>query len=323
MDLSPYSEAFLEYLHKNTDFKYPKNLYEPVLYILNIGGKKLRPILALVGTDIFGGNWEESLPLALSIEVFHNFTLLHDDVIDKAAIRRNKMTVHKKWNVNTAILSGDAMIILAYTYLEHYQGEIYKKMMKVFNKTALEVCEGQQLDIDFETKTTVSKQEYLHMIRLKTAVLLGSALQLGAIVAGASKQDCKNIYSFGLNMGMAFQLQDDYLDTFGDQKSFGKKIGNDILEHKKTYLYIAAFEKSDAIDKQKLLAIYQDKNILPEEKIDTVKDIFLRNKVHLAVQNEITLYTERANNYLNDINIPSEKQAALESLTADLMHRKI
>lgn len=323
MDLSSYGKIFSEYLDKNISFKNPKNLYDPISYILKIGGKKLRPILALIGIDIFGGDWKEGLPVGLSIEVFHNFTLLHDDIMDKAMMRRNQATVHKKWNVNTAILSGDAMVILAYKYLEYYQGNTYKKMMKIFNKTALEVCEGQQLDLDFEKKTMISKQEYMEMIRLKTAVLLGSSLQLGAVIAEASEKDCEHIYHFGLNLGLAFQIQDDYLDIFGDEKKFGKKIGNDILEHKKTYLYIKALEKCKAIDKKRLIAIYGDTKINPQQKIGSVKQIFIHNKIDEEVQKEITNYTQKATKYLKNINIPKKKKEDLENFALKLIQRKI
>ena len=321
---SLYKKTFLAYLKKHTNYKHPKNLYHPISYILALSGKKIRPMLALIGTDIFEGNWKDSLPLALSIEVFHNFTLLHDDIIDEALIRRHKATVHKKWNINTAILSGDAMVILAYTYLEYYQGEVYKEIMKIFNKTALEVCEGQQLDIDFETRQCVSKEEYLKMIELKTSVLLGSSLQLGAIVAKASDENCKQIYNFGLNLGTAFQLQDDYLDTFGESDTFGKKIGGDIIENKKTYLYIEALENANSQQKQELLALYKKNNSIEEkEKIYRVKTIFKNTQADIAIRNQVKYYTEKAFEILEQMDISIEKKQYLKIFGIDLMDRKI
>ena len=225
MDLTQYKTLFLDYLKQKTVFKGPQNLYNPINYILDLGGKRMRPILVLMGVDAFDGKRSEGLDAALAVEVFHNFTLLHDDIMDEAPLRRNQPTVHEKWDQNTAILSGDAMMILSYDYLSAYEPILFTKLMKVFNQTALEVCEGQQLDMDFENIKDVSKEAYIKMIGLKTSVLVGCALKMGAYIAGASETDAQALYDFGLNLGIAFQLQDDYLDVFGDPETFGKQVG--------------------------------------------------------------------------------------------------
>ncbi|MCL4144881.1 UNVERIFIED_CONTAM: hypothetical protein GTU68_063636, partial [Idotea baltica] len=202
----------------------------------------MRPILTLMASDIFSADYKKAMPAALAVEVFHNFTLIHDDIMDDAPLRRGKKTVHEKWDINTGILSGDAMLILAYQFFEDYEPATFQKLAKLFSKTALEVCDGQQLDVDFETRNDVTIPEYINMIRLKTSVLVAAALQMGAIVAETSEENERLIYNFGLNLGLAFQLQDDYLDTFGDPETFGKLIGGDIIENKKTFLYLKCLE---------------------------------------------------------------------------------
>lgn len=221
---------------------------DPIHYILQLGGKRLRPVLTMMGCDIFSRSYQASLDAALAIEMFHNFTLMHDDIMDKASIRRGKTTVHKKWDINTGILSGDALMILAYQFFENYQGDTFKKIVSLFNKTAIEVCEGQQFDIDFETNMHVSLSDYKKMIGYKTAVLVAASLKMGAIIGKATDREADLIYNFGYNLGMAFQLQDDYLDTFGSD-DFGKKIGGDILENKKTFLVIKMFELASLEDR--------------------------------------------------------------------------
>ena len=235
-----YKEDFLAYLDAAITIKEPKNLYEPIHYILQIGGKRLRPILTIMTCDLFNGNVKNSYDAALAVEVFHNFTLIHDDIMDSAPIRRGKETVHIKWDINTGILSGDAMMIMAYKCFENYDEGIFKKLMCLFNQTALEVCEGQQYDMNFEKRSFVTEDDYINMIGLKTAVLLAASLQIGAIIGGAETNDAKLIYDFGKNLGLAFQLQDDLLDAYGERKMFGKKPGNDILANKKTYMLIKA-----------------------------------------------------------------------------------
>ena len=254
--IEEYQQHFITYLKKYAISKEPKNLYQPVQYILNLGGKRLRPVLTLMTAEIFKASYNNALNAALSIEVFHNFSLVHDDIMDDAPLRRGKQTVHEKWDVNTGILSGDAMLIMAYQLFENYDAITFQALAKVFSKTALEVCEGQQYDVDFETRTDVTIAEYLKMIEYKTAVLVGAAMKMGAIVAGASVKDQNDIYEFGKNLGMAFQLQDDYLDAFGDPKTFGKQVGGDIIENKKTYLYLKALEFLNENDKMKLQQLF-------------------------------------------------------------------
>ena len=237
-----YRNEFVSYLEKKTITKEPKNLYSPITYILGLGGKRLRPILTLMTTEIFGMDYSKALDAALAIEVFHNFSLVHDDIMDDAPLRRGKKTVHEKWNVNTGILSGDAMLINAYQLFENYEGDTFRNLAQLFSKTAIEVCEGQQYDIDFETRDDVTISDYLKMIEYKTAVLVAAAMKMGAIIANAPLKEQNHIFEFGRNLGIAFQLQDDYLDAFGDPKTFGKQIGGDIIENKKTFLYLKSFE---------------------------------------------------------------------------------
>lgn len=244
---------FLNYLRENQIEKKPENLYQPINYILNIGGKRLRPMLTLFSAELFDCSYERALQAAMAVEIFHNFSLVHDDIMDQAPLRRGQATVHTKWNTNTGILSGDAMLILTYQYFDIYEPKVYKKLSKLMTRTALEVCEGQQLDVDFETRDNVTVEEYIKMITYKTAVLIGAAMRMGAIVAKADKEDGLLLYQFGLNLGIAFQLQDDYLDTFGDPLLFGKQIGGDIIENKKTFLYINALENADEADKKNIV----------------------------------------------------------------------
>lgn len=239
--IETYQKAFIAYLQEYATVKEPLGLYEPIQYILNLGGKRLRPVLTLLSAEIFDGDYKNALNAALSIEVFHNFSLVHDDIMDAAPLRRGQKTVHEKWDMNTGILSGDAMLIMAYQLFENYDATTFQSLAKLFSKTALEVCEGQQYDVDFETRTDVSVTEYLKMITFKTAVLVAAAMKMGAIVANASEENQNNIYEFGINLGIAFQLQDDYLDAFGNPETFGKQVGGDIIENKKTYLYIKSF----------------------------------------------------------------------------------
>ncbi len=301
MNLESYKNVFLEYLNEKIKIKEPVNLYHPISYILQIGGKRLRPILCLKACETFSGSYQKALPASLSIEVFHNFTLLHDDVMDHADIRRGKETVHKKWNLNTAILSGDAMLILAYQFLENYTGNRYKEIMLIFNKTALQVCEGQQFDVDFETREDVKIADYIKMITYKTAVLLASSLQIGAIIGHARVKESDNMYLFGLNLGIAFQLQDDYLDTFGDANTFGKRIGGDIIENKKTYLFLKLKEVINSEDAKLLEMLLSLKD--EQEKIDGITALFVKYDIPELVLAEIKKYTEIAYKCLEKINI--------------------
>lgn len=303
MDLSKYQLDFTQYLEEQQWVREPKNLYEPIEYILQLSGKRIRPLLTLIASEVFSGDYKKALPAALAVEVFHNFTLVHDDIMDEAPLRRGKETVHYKWDLNTGILSGDAMLILAYQYFENYPATVFQKLAQLFSKTAIEVCDGQQLDIDFETRNDVSIPEYIKMITLKTSVLVAAALKMGAIVAEASEEDAEMIYQYGLNLGIAFQLQDDYLDTFGDPKTFGKQVGGDIIENKKTYLYLKALELANEEEQQKLLHFYQQKLEDNSIKIKEVKRIFERCDIPALVQEKIASYTTKSFDSLKDLNI--------------------
>jgi geranylgeranyl diphosphate synthase, type II len=258
----------------------------------------------------------------LAIEVFHNFTLVHDDIMDSAPIRRGKQTVHIKWDVNTGILSGDAMMILAYQCFENYDPNLFKKLLILFNKTSLEVCEGQQLDVDFESRNNVTIAEYVKMITYKTSVLVACAMKMGALIANASDKDAEKIYNFGLFLGIAFQLQDDYLDTFGNVEEFGKQIGGDILENKKTFLYLKTLELANEVDKKLLINLFNSKET-SNNKVAKVKELFTTYKVNEAIKNKIENYTQKAFNVLDDINLPISKKEQLIAFGNWLMKRKV
>ncbi len=323
LSIEKYQQVFVQYLEKYSTVKEPQTLYYPVQYILNLGGKRLRPVLTLMTSEIFNKDYKQALNAALSIEVFHNFSLVHDDIMDDAPLRRGQATVHEKWDVNTGILSGDAMLIMAYQLFENYEPNTFQALAKLFSKTALEVCEGQQYDVDFETRNDVTIAEYLKMIEYKTAVLVGAAMQMGAIVANASEEDQNNIYQFGKNLGIAFQLQDDYLDAFGDPKTFGKQVGGDIIENKKTYLYIKALEFSNDSDKVELQQLFSSN---PEDiatKVEVVKQYFLSSGSAEATKKAIQHYTEKAYTVLESINISDDKKKLLKDFGNSLMNRTV
>ena len=301
----------------------PKNLYEPIRYILSLGGKRLRPVLTLMSAEVFDVDCKKALAAATAVEVFHNFSLIHDDIMDDAPLRRGNETVHQKWNINTGILSGDAMLILAYQYFEEYEPSIFRKLAKLFSKTALEVCEGQQYDVDFETRDDVTISEYLKMIEYKTAVLVGAAMKMGAIVAGTSTENANAIYDFGLNLGIAFQLQDDYLDAFGNPETFGKQVGGDIIENKKTYLYLKAMEFASANEKEQLLHLFSIQPSDNADKINSVKEIFNQTGASEATQKAIQAYTFRALETLEKMNIGVDKKAILKAFGENLMSRNV
>ena len=323
MDILSYQSDFIAYLESQKFSREPKNLYEPIDYILQLGGKRIRPMLTLIAADIFSGNYKEALPAALAVEVFHNFTLVHDDIMDDAPLRRGNETVHEKWNINTAILSGDAMLILAYQYFENYEPRVFQKLAQLFSKTALEVCDGQQLDVDFETRNNVTIDEYIKMITLKTSVLVAAALKMGAIVAKADEEQAQHLYNYGLNLGIAFQLQDDYLDTFGDPESFGKQVGGDIIENKKTYLYLKALEVSNPNDKESLLNLYNGQEKNNTEKITTVSTIFRNNNIPEETFKLIEYYTNKAFESLEYLNIHEQQKEGLRVFGENLMSRKV
>ncbi len=318
-----YQEAFLNYLNAFTTQKEPESLYNPINYILKLGGKRLRPVLTLMTADIFNGNYEKALDAALSIEMFHNFSLVHDDIMDDAPLRRGQQTVHEKWDTNTGILSGDAMLIMAYKLFENYEPNTFQALAKLFSKTALEVCEGQQYDVDFETREDVTISEYLKMIEYKTAVLVGAAMKMGAIVSNASIEDQNSIYEFGRLLGIAFQLQDDYLDAFGDPETFGKQVGGDIIENKKTYLYLKAvmfLNASESNQLQQLFTVSLEDNI---EKIETVKQFFINSGSAEATKKEIENYTNKAFKVLDKLSISNEKKLLLKQFGNQLMTRNV
>ena len=318
-----YQEYVSEYLTEQFSAKEPKNLYEPINYILSVGGKRMRPVLTLMSAEIFDADYKLALPAALAVEVFHNFSLVHDDIMDDAPLRRGNETVHEKWNINTGILSGDAMLILAYQYFENYNTEVFRDLAKLFSKTALEVCEGQQYDVDFETRDDVTIPEYLKMIEYKTAVLVAAAMKMGALVAETSVQNADLIYDFGLNLGLAFQLQDDYLDAFGDPRTFGKQVGGDIIENKKTYLYLKAMEFSTSDEKEQLLHLFSIQPTDNTDKIESVKAIFNTSGAAAATQQAIQDYTLKAFETLRNISIDNEKKDILRSFGENLMGRKV
>lgn len=328
-----YTSLFNERLEEIIQSKEPANLYDPVNYIMTLGGKRIRPALTLMSCHLFGQEPSRALNAALTIEMFHNFTLIHDDIMDRADVRRGKMTVHKKWDLNTGILSGDVLMILSFEQLETYPPELYKELMHIFNKTAIEVCEGQQMDMDFELRTDVGADEYFKMIEYKTAVLLGCALQMGAKIAGASIADQMAIGDFGVNLGIAFQLQDDYLDSFGGA-DFGKRIGGDILEAKKTFLYIRTMEQADAKDREKLLSFFKEpmqmsvavdaeEERLASERIKKVTSLFKKYSANELLKNEIRTFTDKALERLEGSSLDENGKAPFREFANFLMQRQI
>ena len=323
MDISKYSDALVAHLANKVTLKEPASLYEPIDYILTLGGKRLRPVLTLMSADFFGGNYKQALDASLAVEMFHNFSLVHDDIMDNAPLRRGHQTVHEKWDVNTGILSGDAMLILAYQLFETYRPEGFMQLAVLFSKTALEVCEGQQYDVDFETRNNVTISEYIKMIEYKTAVLIGASLQMGAIIANASQSCQEKIYAFGKNLGIAFQLQDDYLDAFGNPLTFGKQVGGDIIANKKTFLYLTALQKSTPSKAQELSSLFATMPKNPSEKITAVKEIFVCSGAAKATEDEIARYTNTSISLLQDIKISQQHKDTLKSFADFLMNRNV
>ena len=313
---------FESYLSGLNFDKEPANLYAPIKYTLNNAGKRIRPLLVLLSAKSFGADVEFALPAAVAVEIFHNFTLLHDDIMDNAPLRRGKPTVYKKWGENIAILSGDTMLVWAYKMLEAYDGEVYKKLNSLLNKTAIEVCEGQQMDMDFETRDDVSIGEYIEMIRLKTAVLLGAALQFGGIIAHASGADLKNISDFGIKLGLAFQIQDDYLDTFGDKDAFGKRIGGDILDRKKTFLYLTALQEATPGDKSGLQTLFHSDNLPDEQLIAETINFYKKYNVDKIAQNQMATFTREALQALNKTTLPAKEKSFWQDFALKLMRRQ-
>jgi geranylgeranyl diphosphate synthase, type II len=299
----------------------PVNLYGPVAYGMSAGGKRIRPLLVLLGSQLFSDEVDKAIPVALAIEVFHNFTLLHDDIMDKADKRRGRLTVHRQYSENAAILSGDAMAFLAYQRLLQGPSESLNALASLFTQTALEVCEGQQFDMDFEHRIDVTTSEYLEMIRLKTAVLLACALKSGALVGGSDEDSANQVYQIGINLGIAFQLQDDLLDTFGNESEFGKSIGGDITANKKTYLLINALEMASPDQRKEIDAWLSKKEFDRQEKIEAVKEIFNSLNIKEKTKNLIQAYMQESIGLLAGLPVPSERKSDLEALCLKLAER--
>lgn len=299
----------------------PKGLYEPIRYILDLGGKRIRPVLTLMAAEMYNGDLRNALPVALAVEVFHNFSLIHDDIMDRAPLRRGKPTVHEKWNANTAILSGDTMLVHSYDQLLKLPGHMLKPALGVFNRTAREVCEGQQYDMDFEDRSDVSIGQYLEMIRLKTAVLVGASLQLGGLAADAPADDLENLYLFGIHTGMVFQLRDDLLDTYGDAALFGKKQYGDIVANKKTCLYLKSLESTQGREKLKLIQLYSDPGIDPAVKIKKVLAFFDKAGVKEKTEEIILEHYQKAQQAFAGLKVEDEKKKPLKEFTENLLGR--
>jgi Geranylgeranyl pyrophosphate synthase len=299
----------------------PESLYSPIEYILSLGGKRIRPVLSLIVCDLYSDDIEPVINPALGIEVFHNFTLLHDDLMDAADKRRNKPTVHKVWNANTAILSGDAMLIVAYQLISKTPSEHLKEVLSLFTTTALEICGGQQYDMLFENRLDVTEDEYLEMIRLKTAVLLACSLKTGAIVGGASDKDASLLYDFGINLGLAFQLQDDLLDVYGDPEIFGKNVGGDILCNKKTYLLINALKNANTAQRERLVDWINKEHFSPEEKIAYFTKMYLELGIKELAENKIKYYYTEAVKCLSQLSVCPSQTQLLKTVCEDLMNR--
>lgn len=299
----------------------PMSLYEPVKYVLSMGGKRIRPTLMLMAYNLYKDDPESILPAACGIETYHNYTLLHDDLMDNADMRRGRQTVHVKWNANTAILSGDSMLVLAYSHFLKCGGDKLRSVLDLFTETALEIGEGQQYDMDFETRTDVTEDEYIEMIRLKTSVLLACALKIGATLAGAPEEDADALYKFGERMGLAFQLQDDYLDVYGDPAVFGKAVGGDILCNKKTYMLINAFNRADDGQRAELMKWITAEKFDPAEKIAAVTSIYNKLGIDRLAEEKIKLYFDESRELLARVGVPSERKAVLEAYTDKMMTR--
>lgn len=322
---SQLEQFFTEYLENQVFDREPHTLYAPIDYIMALGGKRLRPLLTLMGCQMFGRPAGDALPAALAVEVFHNFSLVHDDIMDEAPLRRGMPTVHQKYNANTAILSGDAMLIEAYRFLCQSPADAsLPRLMQIFNHTALEVCEGQAADMDFEKRDDVSLPEYLRMIEQKTAALIGGALALGAVIGGASEEDAAHLDAFGRNIGIAFQIQDDLLDTFGDPEKFGKKTGGDIARNKKTFLLLNALESATPTLRQELMALYSETSpALESAKIERVKAIFSELQTAASAQAAKTDYQQRAFQHLAAIDAPEEGKVVVRDFANWLFSRDV
>ena len=299
----------------------PQSLYDPVKYVLSLGGKRIRPVLMLLGYNLYKDNPDEIMMQALGLETYHNYTLLHDDLMDNADLRRGHQTVHKKWNDNTAILSGDSMLVLAYQRMQQCDARHLPAVLDLFTETALEIGEGQQYDMDFETRNDVTEDEYIEMIRLKTSVLLACALKIGAILADASAEDAQNLYKFGEKLGLAFQLQDDLLDVYGDPKVFGKAIGGDITSNKKTYMLINAVNRANAEQRAELMKWIEAHEFDRNEKVSAVTRLYDEIGIRQLCEDKINFYFAEALAYLDKVSVSEERKQYLREYTNEMMHR--
>ena len=318
-EIREYQAILEERINKLNFPEQPENLYDPLRYFLKLGGKRTRPTLTMLGCSLFGEPGIKAINAALAVELFHNFTLIHDDIMDEAPLRRGKETVHEKWNTNIGILSGDVLFVEAYDHLSHHESDVLPKLLKIFSRTAKEVCEGQQMDMDFEDLDEVSIDEYIEMIRLKTSVLLGAALEMGATVAKANEKETQAIYDFGVNIGLAFQMQDDLLDLYADPDKFGKQVGGDILAKKKTYLLLKAQELATP---DQLESLDRAMNQLEgDERINKVKTIFDEIGIKSHAEKVKNTYYKKALSNIDSINVPEENKSALLGLAKFLMER--
>lgn len=299
----------------------PENLYRPLSYFLSLGGKRIRPILSILGADLFGTSYDKSKSAALAVELFHNFSLIHDDIMDEAPLRRSQKTIHTKWNSNIAILSGDVLLIKAYQQLCMQENRHIPELMRVFNQMAVEVCEGQQMDMDFETRSSIAIEEYIEMIRLKTSVLLGCALELGAIIADADLQNRRFLYEFGVNIGIAFQIQDDLLDLYADASKFGKQVGGDIISNKKTILILKAAVLANPLQKEFLANLSQISD--PQQKVEQAIGIFAELGIKDEVKKLRDSYFQQALEALDKISVPDTNKQKLRALAAFLENREV
>lgn len=300
----------------------PESLYNPVRYVLEQGGKRIRPILMMLAYELYKDHPEDIILPAVGLETYHNYTLLHDDLMDNADMRRGNQTVHKKWDANTAILSGDSMLVLAYRCMQQVSDNKLRPVLETFTETALQVGEGQQYDMDFEKRNDVSEEEYIEMIRLKTSVLLACALKMGALLADAPKDDTDNLYKFGEQMGLAFQLQDDYLDVYGDPKVFGKAVGGDITSNKKTYMLINAFNRANAHQREELIRWTTAKEFDKQEKILAVTQLYNEMNIGRLAQEKIACFFEQSRGYLDAVQVPEQRKAHLREFAGRMMKRK-
>ncbi len=321
--IANYSKLIEQEIKKSKFGKQPVSLYEPIRYLMGLGGKRMRPLLTLLAYSLYKDNAKEIVPYAVAVEVFHNFTLMHDDIMDNAPLRRGNATVHEKWNVNTAILSGDVMQVKVYDMFLTLEADKLKTVLKAFNQCAAEVCEGQQWDMEYETMNAVREDQYIDMIRKKTAVLLGFSLELGAILADAPLEDQKALRDFGANIGIGFQLKDDLLDAYADPKKFGKQVGGDIIANKKTYLLIKALEKAKGKQKQELSSLLTTKKFNPKKKVTEVKAIYDSLSIPTLIEKKVNQYFDKGFKGLETLNCNAESKAALRKFAEDLIGRQV